>query len=238
MAANLNNLQLTLTEHLKSDWQSNPAVKTLVDDYAKYHAVLALAGSVTLLILLALTTIFWIRFKKQSRTEQRKWPFEKKVYFWFGLVLTLFTMFFVLIVVANISTARKPIPGFTLLANSVSTPDDSTEGHALSAWIQSGESTMPAVLDQKVQDRISWQRPKAIICGMLLIVTIFINGYIWRYLIRYSNKEGKKWQPKERLLLAAGSITFGLSLLLLVMALANMQGSIAPIAMSLLGVGN
>lgn len=30
-------LQNTLSEQMKSGWQSNPAMKTLINDYARYH---------------------------------------------------------------------------------------------------------------------------------------------------------------------------------------------------------
>lgn len=224
-------------QHLNTNWQSNPAIKALIDDYAKYHAVLAIVGSLVLIVILALTVFFWIKFAKIQKIGRFKWPFDKKVYFSFGLLLTIFSLFFALVVAANISTALKPIPGFTTLASSTSTASDSKVGIALNEWVQSGKSALPSSLKQKAQERVSWQRPKAIICGLLLIVFVLVNLRVWGYLIKARAQSETKWSIKEIIILVGGTVSVAITLLLVIMFIANTQGAIAPLAISLLGAG-
>lgn len=234
----MNTLQTTISENVTNDWPTNPAIKLLVDDYAKYHTVLAIAGSVVLLILVILTISFWTRFKRISTPKKSKWPFNKKVYFSFSMFFMGFSLFFGLVVAANVSTALKPQPGFRLLAESTTTAPASAEGQALTAWIQSPDNTLPPVLEQKAQDRISWQRPKAIICGILFIASLIGSWYVWSYLLSVAQIENKLSGAKQKILIAVGVMGAFVSMLLIVMTLANMQGSIAPVAISVLGASN
>lgn len=231
-------LQSTLSAFLNSGWQNNQALKVLVDDYVKYHIVLLVFGGMVLLISLVLTMYFWFKFARTAKISRFKWPFEKKVFFSFGLTLTLFSLFFALVFAANLSTVLKPLPGFTSLALSTTVPSDSQTGTELIQWAQSNDKTPPQALQQKVQDRISWQRPKAIICSLLLVIFTVVTVYIWSHLIKRSRMDGAKSTPKDRLLMIAGSGTFALCLLLAIMAVANAQGALAPYVISLLGAGS
>lgn len=199
--------------------------------------MLAIVGGLILIIFVILTIIFWSKFKSVPKVSRFRWSFDKKVYFSFGLVLTLFSLFFALVVAANISTALKPLPGFTSLASNTSTSSASKTGKALNNWVRSGDSTMPTVLKQKVEDRIQWQRPKAIICGMLLVVFVLVSVRLWRYVLKARTLTDTKWSIKEILAFIGGSLSVAISLLLVVMFAANTQGAIAPIAISLLGAG-
>src|SRR6476620_621485 len=101
-------LQTTLIDHIQSGWQSNPALRTLIHDYTKYHTVLVIAGGILLLVSLLLTFRFWMQFKRVVKIRRFNWPFEKKVYFAIGSVLTIFSLLFALVWAANLSTALKP----------------------------------------------------------------------------------------------------------------------------------
>lgn len=230
-------LQTTLLEHIQSGWQSNPALMTLIHDYMKYHAVLVIVGGAVLLVSLFLAVRFWMRFKKISRIRRFKWPFEKKLYFAFGTSLTLFSLFFTVVWAANLSTTLNPLPGFTSLASTTTVPDDSATGKVLTNWVQSASTTFPPVLEAKVQKRINWQRPKTVICGMLLIVFIVVTVRVWSYLIKQSKTGELECSFKVRALIFIGMVTFASCLLLAVMVVANAQGAIGPIAISLLGIG-
>ena len=227
-----------IREQRTSGWQSNPAMKTLINDYATYHLVLVLAGGFLVLILLLLSIVFWVRFTKIPKAGRFKWPFEKKVYFSFGLLSSIVSLFFALIVAANATNAFNPVPGFSLLADSSSISTNTVAGRALNEWIQSGNGNVPPVLEQKVQERIAWQRPKAIICGMLLVVFVVLSVRLWSALIRATRANEPKWQLKENTFFVAGIVTVAFSLLMMVMVVANMQAAIAPITITVLGVGS
>jgi hypothetical protein len=110
-------------------------------------------------------------------------------------------------------------------------------GRALDEWIQSGDGKVPPVLEQQVQERLAWQRPKAIICGILLVVFAALSVRLWGALIRARRASEPKWRLKENTCFVAGIVTVGFSLLMMVMAVANMQAAIAPITITVLGPG-
>lgn len=206
-------------------------------DYTKYHTVLAVVGSLILILCIVLAVFFWLKFKKIPRVSKFKWAFDKKIYFSFGLLLTLFSLFFALVVMANVSTALKPIPGFTSLTANTAITTNGDIGKALNNWVQSADTAMPPILKQKAQERINWQRPKAIICGILLVVFVMISIRLWRYLIKSRTLSETKWSIKEIVLFVGGIASIAITLLLVIMAVANMQGAIAPLTISLLGAG-
>ena len=91
---------------------------------------------------------------------------------------------------------------------------------------------MPSLIQSKIDDRLAWQRPKAIICSVLLMVFVVLSDRIWRTLIRKSRVQAK-WKPKERTLLMAGIVTVTACFPLMLMVMGNTQGSIVPIALTL-----
>jgi hypothetical protein len=186
-------LRTTLSEHIKSGWQSNPALRTLIHDYTKYHIVLVIAGGFLILVLLLFSIFCWIRFKKVAVASKFIWPFEKKVYFSFGSLSIIVALFFGLFVVANASTVLNPLPGFTSLADTTTMPTDSVVGQALNQWVQSGNNNFPPILKQKVKDRILWQRPKAIICGVFLILLVLLSVRFWDALIKKTRRSRSIW---------------------------------------------
>lgn len=50
-----NSFKETLLDQLRSDWRSNPATRTLVNDYTKFHVVLVVTGGFVALVAL----FFW-----------------------------------------------------------------------------------------------------------------------------------------------------------------------------------
>lgn len=88
-------------------------MQQIIHGYGRYHAVLAVVGGLFLSVLLWLTLKFWLKFKHIPKISRFKWSFERKVYFGFGIVFATVALFLALIVVANVSTAAKPLPGFS-----------------------------------------------------------------------------------------------------------------------------
>jgi hypothetical protein len=229
-------LHATLNHMIQSGSWSNPAMHTLLTDYAKFHLVLVIAGGCTVIVLGLLSIIFWMRWKRTPNGDKHQWTFAKKVYFSFGLLSTAVSLLLALIVAANATNAFDPVPGFSLLANSTTTSDSSQLGHALNAWITSGNSTVPPLIQQKVQDRLAWQRPKAIVSGILLILFVVLSFFLWNALLQKTKGKASKWQMKEATYFICGIATLTFSFFLLVLVLANMQGAIAPLTITVLGV--
>lgn len=234
---NSDDLQKTLYSLMQSGSRSNPAYNTLLQDYTTYHAVLVIEGGMFALLLMALSMSFWRRFQGTQKAETHTWTFEKKAYFCFGLVSTVVTFGMLLIVAANISNAFHPQEGFAQSIPDLGTPQAGTQKAALyqavTTWAQSGSVSMPPLLENGVRNRLSWQRPKAIICSILLVVFAVVTARVWRKLI-HSRASGAVWSLKEKALIIMGVLCVPTTLLLMIMALANTQASLAPITLTLL----
>jgi hypothetical protein len=232
-----NNLQNTLYSLMQSGTHSNPAYNTLLHDYIKYHAVLVIEGGIFALLLIALCVYFWRRFKRMRKAETRNWTFEKKACFCFGIVSTIAALFMLLIVAVNLGTVLNPQEGFAQVIRDLGTPQAGTQKaahyQAINTWVQSGSAHMPPVLQNKVRDRLSWQRPKAIVCSILLVVFAIFTARLWQKLIN-SRASESMGRLKTKVLITMGVITVPVTLLLMIMALANTQASIAPITLTLL----
>lgn len=228
----------SLRQLLRSGTDTNPALNTLLDDYKTYHLALLVVGGLFLAALLVLAIIFWTRFKRARVDGTRKWSFERKTYFSFGILSVLVCLFLGVVVAANLSTVLNPRQGFAASVNMLS-PNPSAGSPAaelygsVNTWLQSGSTEVPPVLQQRIDDRLSWQRPKAVICSALLVIFVVASGLIWRALIRRSRDGTGRWGPKRAALFIAGVLTVGSCLMLMLMVMGNVQASFAPISLTL-----
>ncbi len=231
------NLQQTLTNLMQSGSESNPAYATLLRDYTTYHAVLLIEGGLFALLLIVLSAYCWRRFARSQGAGTRRWTFEKKVLFSSGLASTLFALFMLLIVAANLSNVANPQAGFAQSIPDLGAPQAGTHRAALheavAGWAQSGSAAMPVLLQDAVRARLAWQRPKAIVCSILFVVLAVATAYTWRRLLQ-SRARTVVWGLRDKALLAIGVLAVPATFLLLIMALANTQASFAPLTLTLL----
>ena len=235
---NSDSLQDTLYNLTQSGTRANPALNTLLHDYIKFHAVLVIEGGIFTFILIVLSAYFWRQLEKMQNAKSRNWTFEKKTYFCFGLVSTVVSLFILLIVAANLSNVLNPQKGFVQFISDLGTPQVGTQKAALhqavNIWALSGSAQMPSILQNGVNDRLAWQRPKAIVCSILPIVGTVFTVCLWQRLIKNSRVSGSIWSLKGKALITIGVIAVPIMLLLIIMAAANMQASFAPITLTLL----
>jgi len=119
---------------------------------------------------------------------------------------------------------------------SVTTKAPTHRGRAIQSfatWLQSGQTDTPTLVTARIDDRLAWQRPKAIICSVLLVVVLALCAQIWRTLIRGSRKRQHGWTPKDVSLVAAGLLGGAACLVLMLMVIGNTQASLAPLSMTL-----
>lgn len=233
---NSGSLQTTINHLLQSGTGANPALNHLLSDYIKYHVVLLIVGGLFTLILAALSVLFWMRYQRAPKTDTRKWTFEKKTYFSFSLLTSIVGLFMALIVVANASTVLNPQQGFSGLVDEFSTSQSSTQSElyqSFNTWLQSGSTQIPSLIQSKINDRLAWQRPKAIICSALLAIFFAISFRIWGILIRQSKVRETKRKLKEKTLLFSGVSAVAICLLLMLMVIGNMQGTFAPMSLTM-----
>ena len=194
-------------------------------------------GGIFLLSFIVLSVFFWRRFKRAPKSGARGWTFEKLTYFGFGVLTVLVGLFLALIVAANVSNVLNPQNGFVgaipmLGAPKAGTPTAELQ-QAFAVWLDSGGAQAPPLVQAAIDDRLSWQRPKAIICSLLLVVFLLLCARVWRTLIRRTRAPDARWRLAETVLLLVGVLTVGICLLLMLMVMGNTQGSIAPISLTL-----
>jgi cytochrome bd-type quinol oxidase subunit 2 len=234
---NSDSLETTLRNLLQSGTTSNFALNSLLSDYTTYHVVLLIVGGLFTLILVTLSVLFWVRYKRASQAENRKWTFEKKTYFSFGLLTTIVGLLMALIVVANAGTVSNPLPGFAGVVDMLGPSQTATYGAELhqsfNTWLQSGSPQVPDFIQGKIHDRFAWQRPKAMICSVLLAGFIALSVRIWSTLIRQSKMGETKRKLNEKALLFSGVVLVPICFLLMLMVIGNTQASIAPMSLTL-----
>jgi hypothetical protein len=229
-------LQQTIRVH-EDGWRSNPAMRTLVNDYARAHVIVVVLGGVFVLGFAILSVRLWKNYRalrKAPLGPPKSTVTRQRMYFRAWLLSCAVTMSLGLVVFANASNAINPLPGFSM-ANTVKTPNSYAVDAALKDWIRSGEKPMPPLIKQKISKRISWQRPKAIATGFLFVLFAALSVKNWKALLRRTNAGKSLWQPQGLRLLAGKITVLPLAFLMLIMFLANTQGALAPVTISLLG---
>lgn len=213
-------------------------MSTLVNDYIKYHVVLVVAGAFLVVIFALLSIVFWAQWKRAPKTGKRKWTFEKKAYFSFGVLSAVVGLLIALIAVVNATNIVDSRQGFSLLVDSLGTPKAGTAiarlYEAFNSWVQSGSTNIPPLIQRKIDARIAFHTTKALVCGILLILFAALSTSIWRALIKRSRVHEAKWRLIESVLFISGVATVTFSLLLMVIVVANMQGAFAPIKLTML----
>jgi hypothetical protein len=228
-------LQTTISEALESGWRSNPAVKALVDDYVRFHWVLVFLGALVTLVCLGASLWLLRSYWKHRRVDTPGGRFSKKVSLSFSVSFGAVGCLFGLLILVNAGTALNPLPGFSSLVATSTVRTDSEVGRSLTDWVQSGSSDTPSAVAKKVDDRLAWQRPKAIICSLLLVVFGSLTVAVWKALRRNARRFQSWNRTKSRTFLVAGVGGACVSFLLLVMAIANTQASVAPLTISTFG---
>ena len=231
-------LQATLDKLIQSRSRPNPAMNALINDYILFHVVRVVAGGLLVVIFVLLSGFFWLRWRRLPRSDERKWAFERKTYFAFGILSTVVGLLIALVVVVNAATVLDPWPGFSLLVDSLGTPKTGTQMdklyQAFNTWLQSGSPSIPPLIQQRIQERIAFHTTMVIVCGILLVAFAVLSKSIWSTLIKRSRAREAKWTLKEGSLLVCGAASVTLSLLLMVIVEVNLRWAFAQITVTLL----
>jgi hypothetical protein len=90
-----------------ADGQNSPALGVILDDYVKFHAVMAVEGVIVVIVLVVLTVLLWRGFARTDRAERR----SRRLLAGYGVFVPLLALVLAVIVVANATTAAHPLPG-------------------------------------------------------------------------------------------------------------------------------
>jgi uncharacterized membrane protein YidH (DUF202 family) len=230
-------LRSTLRSMLESGTDANPALAALLSDYTRYHQVLVVVGGLFLVAATGLSAVLWKRWRRSRAESSPRSRFERRAYFWSALLLTGVSLFLALVVAANISNVLDPRHGFGGALGLIGTPKASTSAGELHAayttWLTSGTDEVPSRVTEAIDDRLAWQRPKAIITSVLMVGFVALAAVTWRSLIRRSRVRSGRRPLGEWTLLGLGLLSGAACLLLMLMVIGNTQGSIAPLSLTL-----
>lgn len=230
-------LRTTLDALLRSGSTTNPALEALLDDYARYHTVFVVLGGALTLASLGFGAWAWGRYRRVRRAADGRSPFERRVPLGFAVLGLAVGLGIGLVVAANAGNARDPRPGFAgavgLIEHAPAGGTDSPRDRAFDAWLRSGQAERPTLVDERIDDRLAWQRPKAVISAVLLVLMVVAGTRLWRGLIGRARWRVGPMPAAERLRLAAAVGSVPAVLVLAAMVIGNTQASLAPLSMTL-----
>ncbi|MFI5704829.1 hypothetical protein ACIOUE_39265 [Streptomyces xanthochromogenes] len=106
LAGAIDQIKQGLADYPSTPGQNPVALKAMVDDFGRYHAVLAVLASVVAVVLIGLSVMAWRRFAVTDRTEVR----TRRTMRSFGVLSALLALSVIVIAVANTGTAAEPAP--------------------------------------------------------------------------------------------------------------------------------
>ncbi len=205
---------------------ANPAYERLLQDYTDYHLALVVVGGFFTLALLGFAVFSWVRVSRSPRGP------ERRTHLVFSIASSTLVLLLGVVVAANLSNVLNPRQG---LASTIGTPGDlgptaSTElTRSLTAWVRSGSVEVPPLIQDRVDARLAWQEPKAVISVVLLVALVTLSVVVWRSVLGRWRSGSRAGLPR----VAAGSLAMLACFVLILMVMGNVQASYAPIVMTL-----
>jgi formate hydrogenlyase subunit 3/multisubunit Na+/H+ antiporter MnhD subunit len=200
-------------------FSTSPAYDRLLTADRNFHVVFLVVGGLFTLLLLLFSVFSWVRFKRA-----RHRTFERRSYFSFGAVSLALGLLMAVVSWGNVT--------------SVVNPRQTLSGTPLSrigeTWLQSGSAQISPLLQRAIDERLAWQRPKAVICSVLLVAFVTLTVFLWRTLIRQSTTGEPFRKVSRRLMLCAGVLSAVSCLLLMLMVIGNTEGTFAPLFLTAL----
>lgn len=106
LAGTLDQVRQRLADYPHSGAGTPPALKVMVDDFSRYHAVIAVAASLVAVVLAGLSVAAWKRFAGTAAADRR----TRRLFRWFGLGSAVLAAAVVVVAVANAMTTADAAP--------------------------------------------------------------------------------------------------------------------------------
>jgi hypothetical protein len=161
----------------------------------------------------------WVRFRRAGRRT-----FARRSFFSSGAASLAVGLLMAVVCYANVTSVVDPRQ--TLAGTTFSRVGE--------AWLRSGSAHLSPVLQHAIEERLAWQRPKAIICSVLLVAFVALTAFLWRRLLRQS-ASGETFRRLGRWsTLSAGVLSAASCLVLMLMVIGNAEGAFAPLFLTVL----
>ncbi|MBI1376628.1 MAG: hypothetical protein GC157_03975 [Frankiales bacterium] len=232
------NLQATLRDLLRRGAEPNAVLDLLVRDYQRFHLVLVLVSGLFLALLLAVGVALcrsWGRARHGGDPSRR---FERRALAVGAVLACSVPLLLAVVVAANVSTVLSPRQGFTGSVRLLGAPAEGTRAAAVqesvTTWLAGARAgQVPAPLERAIDDRLSWQRPKAVTTTVLLVVVSGLGVLAWRRLVRRTRRSGGRTTARDLPLLLGGCAAVPVAFVLMLMVMGNTQGALAPLSLTL-----
>ncbi|MEU3466208.1 hypothetical protein ABZ721_40545 [Streptomyces sp. NPDC006733] len=106
LAGAVGQIQQGLAHYPNTNGQNAVALQVMVDDFGRYHAVLAVLASLVAVALVGLSVLSWRKFAAAGRSARR----TRRTMRSFGVLAALGALTMIVIAVANLGTAADPAP--------------------------------------------------------------------------------------------------------------------------------
>lgn len=231
-------LQTTLRDLLRAGAEPNAVLDLLVRDYQRFHLVLVLVGGLFLVLLLGAALALWRGWLRARQGADPSRRFERRVLVGGAVVVSGVSLLLAVVVAANLSTVLSPRQGFAGSVRLLGAPAEGTRTAAVQesvvTWLaDGGTDRVPASLRRSIDDRLSWQRPKAVITSVLVVVVSALGLLAWRRLVRRTRSSGGRATARDLPLLLGGCAAGAVAFVLMLMVMGNTQGAVAPLSLTL-----
>ncbi len=200
-------------------FSTSPAYDRILTDDRNYHIVFLVVGGLFTLLLLLFSVFSGMRYGRA-----RRGTFERRTYFCFGTVSLTLGLLMGVVCWANVTSVVNPRQ--TLSGTTFSPVGE--------RWLRSGRAQLSPLLQQAIDDRLAWQRPKAVICGILLVAFVALTVFLWRTLLRRSATGEPFRKLGGGLMRVAGVLSAASCLLLMLMVIGNTEGALAPLTLTVI----
>lgn len=243
----MNELQKALRDIVESGAVPNLAMSRIIFDYAKYHAVLVIISGLLFLLFAFLSLKFWRKMKSVRSLSQKKWRFESKAYGYFFAISIIMGLFMLLLAVANMTNTINPLHGLSLAYNLSQSNGEiykevsTDELHLIfSTWIKSGDGNIPQAIMTEIKNRVGFHATRALFSSALLAVFVALSKDRWKKLIQHARDieigvSDSKWRVYDTFNFCVANMAIAVSLLMMLVTMANIQGAIAPLTAFLVG---
>ncbi|MDV6275982.1 hypothetical protein R3Q06_21025 [Rhodococcus erythropolis] len=106
LADTLGQVRQQLAQSTRAGGQENPALDLMINDFARYHAAMAVIALIAAAVSLGVTVLLWVRFAKATRFNRRARLGLGSI----GVLAALFTLGLIVVGTANTGTAADPAP--------------------------------------------------------------------------------------------------------------------------------
>lgn len=106
LAGAVGEIRQGLAHYPDTNGRNTAVLRVMVDDFGRYHAVLAVLASVVAVVLAGLSVTAWRGFAKVDAADGR----TRRTMAWFGVLSALLGLALIVVAVANTGTAADPAP--------------------------------------------------------------------------------------------------------------------------------